>query len=73
MPVSSSITPPTIVTCLPNLQLIRPRLICPRTSDGLKSRRAALRLNSNNSRVVMNFNSTVTNADDAPCPETSAR
>jgi hypothetical protein len=39
----------------------------------LEFRILLLRLNSNSSRVVMNFNSTVTNADDAPCPETSAR
>ncbi|MNH44703.1 hypothetical protein D3C79_1069450 [compost metagenome] len=62
-----------MVTCLPSLQLISPRLMWLSTSEGLNSRSLLLRLNSNISRVVMNFSSTVTKADDAPCPETSAR
>ncbi|MNP26413.1 hypothetical protein D3C76_1192700 [compost metagenome] len=55
-----------MVTCLPSLQLIRPRLMWLSTSEGLKSRSLELRLNSNSSRVVMNFSNTVTNADEAP-------
>ncbi|MNE61209.1 hypothetical protein D3C80_1564070 [compost metagenome] len=66
-------TPPTMVTCLPSLQLISPRLMWLSTCEGLNSRILLPRLNSNNRRVVMNLSSTVTKADDAPCPETSAR
>ncbi len=45
----------------------------PSTSEGVNSGKVPLRLDSNNSRVVMNFNNTVTNAEEAPWPDTSAR
>ena len=43
------------------------------SSDGLNSGNVPFRLDSNNKRVVMNLSSTVTNAEEAPWPETSAR
>jgi hypothetical protein len=39
----------------------------------LEFRQCAVALGLEQQRVVMNFNSTVTNAEEAPCPETSAR